>query len=113
MGWQGSGQGAKQLPYVSPESDGLPLPAGRVFQILKNWPERRVKAICLTDGERVGALGDLGVQVSGSGFRVVKAVVQMKLHIWSFICAPFQGCTEATSEWEMQQVQPSVKQGHC
>ena len=39
--------------------------AGRVYSILKNWPERRVKAVCLTDGERVGALGDLGVQAVG------------------------------------------------
>ena len=38
---------------------------GRVFQILKNWPERRVKVLCITDGARVGALGDLGVQAVG------------------------------------------------
>ena len=36
---------------------------GSVFSILKNWPERRIKAICLTDGQSVGHLGDLGVQV--------------------------------------------------
>lgn len=36
---------------------------GRVASILKNWPERRVKLVCLTDGHAVGMLGDLGVQV--------------------------------------------------
>ena len=39
---------------------------GHVFSMLKNWPERRVKVICLTDGENVGTFGDLGVQAIGS-----------------------------------------------
>lgn len=38
---------------------------GHVAAILKNWPERRIKAICMTDGERVGTFGDLGVQAIG------------------------------------------------
>jgi hypothetical protein len=38
---------------------------GRVFRILKNWPERNVKVVVVTDGERVGNLGDLGVQAVG------------------------------------------------
>lgn len=38
---------------------------GAIFSILKNWPERRVKAICLTDGSRVGTRFDMGVQAIG------------------------------------------------
>ncbi|KAJ9523044.1 hypothetical protein QJQ45_023860 [Haematococcus lacustris] len=38
---------------------------GRVFRILKNWPERNVQLVVVTDGERTGSAGDLGVQAVG------------------------------------------------
>lgn len=38
---------------------------GHVFRILKNWPERHVNLLVVTDGERMGYVGDVGVQAIG------------------------------------------------
>ncbi|PWZ12017.1 NADP-dependent malic enzyme [Zea mays] len=65
------------LPVVYTPTVGEACQKGRILEVLRNWTEKSIQVIVVTDGERILGLGDLGCQ--GMGIPVGKLALYTAL----------------------------------
>ena len=62
------GEACREFSHIAREPKGFfitPDDKGRIAGILKNWPEKDIRVIVVTDGQRILGLGDLGANGMG------------------------------------------------
>jgi malate dehydrogenase (oxaloacetate-decarboxylating)(NADP+) len=62
------GEACREFSHIAREPKGFfitPDDRGRIAKILDNWPEKEIRVIVVTDGQRILGLGDLGANGMG------------------------------------------------
>jgi len=62
------GKACQQFGFIWTKPRGMYISSsdrGNIAKILTNWPEQHIRVVCVTDGERILGLGDLGAYGMG------------------------------------------------